>query len=171
MGDVNLHRREHHAWAAPALLKGFIVTVLIAYAVGGFLTELRPPFRERDLIPLFSWFIFATVPNDARPFAVLIHEYDGRPLDPPLLFGEATGIISNPRSSQAADLFQRWGWSALGGDAARAEGLRRVFEESFLYRPARYELVETNFNPVERWRTGRYTIERRWPYAFDPISP
>ena len=171
MGDVNLHRREHHAWAAPALLKGFIVTVLIAYAVGGFLTELRPPLQERELIPLFSWFIFHTVPKGSRPFAVLIGEYDGRPLEPPLLFSEAGGIVSDPRSSQAADLFQHWGSSLLAGDAASAEALRRIFESSFLHRPARYDLIQTSYDPVERWRSGRYAIERRWPYAFDETRP
>lgn len=163
------HRYDHKP--TPALLRGFIVALLLGYAIASFLTELRPPFRERRLIPLFSWFIFHTAPQDSRDFTVLFRGYDGRSLDPPLLFGEAWGIVADPRSSQAADLFRRWGHSLRTGDSSDAKALRRIFESSFLHRPAEYELVEISFDPVERWKAGHYAIERRWPYAFTGTSP
>lgn len=137
-----------------------MVAFLIGYTIVGFMTELRPPLKERELIPFFSWFLFHETPKEVSRFALVLYEYNEQMITPPRLWNDVPGI-QNPFSLQLYALIQRWGQSVLDGDIAASDRWQRIFEESFLYHQARYELVEIRYDPIERWRNGRFTIERR----------
>ena len=133
-------------------LKTSLLAFLAVYAIGGLATEVLLPGREKSAIPFFSWFLFAQVPNQMGVFAIKIHEYRGLPLDPPVFFEKASGIVSNPSSPKARELIQRIGERIDSGDRSTADDLRHRFEHGFLSAPTRYELIRLRYDPLERWR-------------------
>jgi hypothetical protein len=143
------------------LLRKFIFVLLVIYFVVGLSREfmLQTGGREKELIPFFSWFLFEKVPGNTRSqLAIRIVEYQGKKLDPPVLFEQADGIVDEPRSSKAKELIRRFGPEVMSGRAQEAERLRRILEQVYLPDNVRYELVMLQYNPVQRFEQGSYEV-------------
>jgi hypothetical protein len=139
-------------------LQKFIVGFLVFYFVAGLSTEVILPGREKDVPFFFSWFLFSHTPNEkwSTQYTVRILEFDGKVIDPPVLFSEAYGIVEKPKSSKPRDLIRRFGSSTATGRDAESERLRRLFEQIYLPAPIRYELVIISYDPVKRYKTGEF---------------
>ena len=137
-------------------IRKIISLFLAAYFAGGLLTLLLP---EREIFPVYSWFLFALVPQNETQYAIVLHHVGNQELTPERLFQEADGIIAQPHSVAAFQLMQKFG-AAFERKSPDATRLRQQLEGTFLQRATRYELVKINSDPVARWKSGSYEIIR-----------
>lgn len=140
-----------------AALKISLLAFLAAYAIGGLATEILLPGREKSAIPLFSWFLFASVPNRMQVYAVRILEYPGGAPDSSAPFTQTTAAFASPSSPKGRELIQRIGKRVAAGDSTAADELRRRFERVFLPPGVHYQIVRLEYDPLARWRTGALT--------------
>ena len=152
-------------------LKKFILAFFILYFVGGLATEVFPAWQDKSMIPFYSWFLFDRVPNDRSTSALRILEYRGTIVEPPLLFQEAKGVVKEPRSPKARELISKMTKSIRKNQKEETGHLRESLEQSFLPGCLRYEIVMIKYDPIERWKTGHYTVEQNSKKEFRTPCP
>jgi hypothetical protein len=130
---------------------------LAAYFVGGLLTLLLP---QMEIFPVYSWFLFAKVPDSAPQYGLLLLNVDGRPVEPPRLYQEANNLVSSPHSVTVFKLTQKMG-ATVERNIPDKTGTRELLEKNWLPPQTRYELVKMNADPITRWKTGEYQITQR----------
>src|SRR5579883_697594 len=135
----------------------FVSWFLAAYFAGGLLTLLLP---QMEVFPVYSWFLFALVPQSGPQYGLLLHHVNGRDLQPAVLYQQAEGWISFPHSVTAFKLTQQLG-EALEKNPADTPRCRELLEKNWLPPRTRYEVIKLNADPILRWKTGRYDIVRR----------
>jgi hypothetical protein len=134
-----------------------VAVLLAAYFVGGLLTLALP---QREVFPVYSWFLFSLVPQSGSQYGLLLKEVDGQELAPPVLYQDAEGWIETPHSVTVFKLVQQLG-AALEHDGPDAQRFRELLENEWLLPQTRYEIVTINVDPIARWKTGEYAITRR----------
>ncbi len=130
---------------------------LAAYFAGGLLTLLS---SEREIFPVYSWFLFALVPQADTQYALLLEEADGKTIEPPCLYQEGDGWVAQPHSVRVFQLVQKLG-AACERNLPEQARYRELLEKNWLPARTRYELVKVNGDPIARWQSGRYEITRR----------
>jgi len=130
---------------------GFISCALL-YALVGNYSWYR---AQTEYFPIYSWDLFSSIPSHSAMFAVRLTHINGKPLDPPRYFNEATAYIPAAKSIDAFALIQRFGRAIYEGDAGAA-GLRAQFEAHYLDSgdDITYELVIRAYDPLQFSRTG-----------------
>ena len=107
---------------------------LAIYFVAGIGTLLLP---AREIFPFYSWFLFALVPqNSTTHYDLILHEVNGRHLDPPVRYQEADGLVPSPHSVTVYRLTQRLG-------ATQDAHARELLEKDWLPPGTRYEIVRS----------------------------
>ena len=136
----------------------YIVGGLFLYLVGGILTFDLAKKKSNEVFPLFSWFLFADVPqkNHVR-YTLRILRADDRDLVPALFFSEATAF-ANPKSVSANKLIDEIGRSIVRQEEGEVQRLRQTLEENQIHRIQRYELLKLTYDPVERYQTGKMQV-------------
>lgn len=127
---------------------------LAAYFVVGLLMVSRP---DMEVFPVFSWFLFARVPQSGPQYALLLHEVNGQKLEPPRLYQACGDLVREPHSVAMFKLTQQFG--AVVERNLTDKKVRNLLENR-LPPQTRYELVKLNENPIVRWKTGRYEITK-----------
>lgn len=135
----------------------FVIGFISLYFLFGMLTAL---LGAKEIFPFFSWSLFSFIPNENREYAIIVYEYDGIIVSPPQLFQqlfqEAKGIIRQSDSIIAHNLIQDFGNAYEGNEIRKAEKIRKLFNANFIKTPAQYSLIRIIYNPIERWKTGKY---------------
>src|SRR3989344_4144271 len=139
-------------------LQKFIIVFLAFYFIAGLLTEVVLPGREKDFPMFFSWFLFSDTPDEksSSQYAIRILEFNGKPLNPPVLFNEAYGIVDNPNSPKARALIRKLGSVAMMGTNRESEQLRRLLEQVYLPNSISYELIFITYDPMQRFKNGEF---------------
>ena len=141
-------------------LKKFIIAFLIIYFIGGLSTLALPAWKDKKLIPLYSWFLFDKVPSEKRTAHVVrILEYQGRILQPPLLFTEAQDVVAEPRSPKAREIIQELSLGIMRNRDEENKELQKLFEQNFLPPCVRYEIALIEYSPIARWKSDQYEIK------------
>ena len=111
-----------------------------------------------EVFPCYSWFLFALVPGRESSYALRLLEVRGQKLAEPVLFQEAEGYVENPHDVTVRELAQQLGAATEHGRMDEQGRVRQILEKNRLPSPCRYELVSMTYDPLVRWRTGRYEI-------------
>ncbi len=136
-----------------------IIVTLLAYGGGGILTFDLSKRKSNEIFPVFSWFLFAEVPQKKHiRYTIRIYRADNRDLATPLLFANASEYL-NPKSVSANKLIDEIGRSVGGADETEVQHLREILEENQINRIQRYELLKLTYDPVERYQTGKMQVE------------
>ncbi len=136
-----------------------ILLGLVAYGIGGFLTFDIAKKKSNELFPVFSWFLFAEVPQKIHVrYTIRIHRVDGRDLAPPILFAAAEAY-ANPKSVSANKLIDEIGRANERQEEGEVQRMRGTLEENQINRVQRYELMKLTYDPVERYQTGKVLEE------------
>lgn len=145
----------HHDAQFIRLKKG-IVAFLCFYAVAGFSTFFLLGEADKNVPPVFHWFLFSWTPNEGGQvqYAVRFTAVEGATLAEPLLYAEAADIAVDRRSGRARDLVNRLARALESGDGAEAERIRTAFEDAFVRGEAEYEVIRITYDPIERFATG-----------------
>jgi hypothetical protein len=148
--------------AAYRILRGWVALFLAGYFSLGLLTLLLP---RREVFPLYSWFLFALVPGRESQYALRLQEVSGQKLAEPLLYQDAESLVADPHSVTVRELVQQFGLAVENGRAREQFRIRRIMEKDHLPSPCRYEVVIITYDPLDRWRTGRYEVRSLAQYA------
>jgi hypothetical protein len=148
--------------AAYRIWRTWVALFLAGYFVLGLATLALP---RGEVFPCYSWFLFALVPGQESQYAVRLEEVRGQKLAEPVLFQDADNIVDEPHSVTARELVQRLGAAVENGQTDEQLRLRRVLEKNYLPTPCRYELVVMTYEPLTRWRTGRYDVRSLAEYS------
>ncbi|HWF17705.1 MAG TPA: hypothetical protein VG754_00470 [Verrucomicrobiae bacterium] len=135
-------------------IRKIISWFLAAYFAGGLLTLMRP---EMEVFPVYSWFLFALVPQSGPQYGLLLHNVNGRSIEPPRLYQEAGDWISTSHSVTAFKLTQELG-AAVEKNLPEKLRDRELLEKNWLPPRTSYELIKLNADPITRWKTGKYEI-------------
>jgi hypothetical protein len=138
---------------------GWMIFGLIAYLIAGILTFDIRKKKSNEIFPVFSWFLFAEVPQKTHVrYTIRILRADGIDLPQPVYFSESSPY-SNPKSVSANKLIQDIGKSIEFKDDKWLHQAREVFENNQINRVQRYELIKLTYDPVERYQTGKMQVE------------
>ena len=135
----------------PASRMGLASVVFIA--VYGFVLLVNGPFNSELIFPFHRWELFSKVPPAVnRSFSIRLVEVDGKPVDPPVYFDEARGLVDQPNSPVASQLMSDLGWGLKTNNLRRAVGAQMQLESRFMQGidTARYEVVLRTFSVLER---------------------
>ncbi len=148
--------------AAYRIWRAWVALFLAGYFVLGLATLALP---RQEVFPCYSWFLFALVPGRESQYAVRLQEVRGQKLAEPVLFQDADNFVDEPHNVMVRDLVQQWGAAVENGRLDEQARLRRVMEKDYLPTPCRYELVVLTYEPLTRWRTGRYDVRSLEEYT------
>lgn len=148
--------------AAYRIWRAWIALFLAGYFVLGLATLALP---RQEVFPCYSWFLFALVPGRESQYAVRLQEVRGQKLAEPVLFQDADSFVDEPHNVMAHELVQRLGAAVERGPTDEQLRLRRVMEKDYLPAPCRYQLVVLTYEPLTRWRTGRYDVRPLGEYS------
>ena len=140
------------------LRRRLIITLIVYFFAGNASQKMVPGVDE--IFPLFGWSLFSQVPNLANRYSILIHEHNGRELDPPVAFLLAPDSMVTGNRYIADKVVKALGRAIEKSDKVEVERQRRLLEQNYLLGRVRYELVFESFDPLEKWRTGE-SRERR----------
>jgi hypothetical protein len=154
--------------AAYRIWRTWVALFLGGYFVLGLLTLALP---RQEVFPVYSWFLFALVPGRETQYAVRLEEVRGQKLAVPLLFQDAEDLVAEPHNVMMRDLVQQFGAAAEKGQTDEQASLRRVMEKNYLPAPCRYELIIMTYEPLTRWRTGRYDARSIGEHTVTGESP
>jgi hypothetical protein len=146
---------------APELrrLRRRLALLVLVYCFAGAASQKLVPGVD-EIIPFYGWSLFSKVPNEDSRYALLVHRHKKRILKPPVSFLRAPDTIVTGNRYVGRKVIQRLGRAVELGEAARAEDLRRLLEQSYLSRRVQYELIFERYNPIQKWRTGANLEER-----------
>jgi hypothetical protein len=144
-------------------LKKIILLVLLFYFSAGLSTEIFMNGKEKDFPPFFSWFLFERVPNEkySTKYVVNITQIGGEQFNPPVLYGDAKGIVNEPASPKARDLIRFIGLNLNRGSTNESEKLRKYLERVYLPRSTKYEILLITYNPLTYFKTGKIEKSRK----------
>jgi len=148
--------------AAYRIWRAWVALFLAGYFALGLATLALP---RQEVFPCYSWFLFALVPGRESPYAVRLLEVRGQKLAEPVLFQDAEDFVAEPHNVMAHEIVQQLGMAVEKGTMDEQVRLRRVMEKDFLPVPCRYELVVLTYEPLTRWRTGRYDVRSLAEYS------
>ncbi len=138
------------------LQRGLFWLLALYFAAG---LSMKQVVGRGEIYPVFSWALFAKVPNERTVFALRIFAYDGAPLESDFFYEEAEGIVPEPHSIAAQHAIRRLGAAATRGTKEEEAEARRLLERLYLKTDMRYEIVRVRYEPRNRWRTGEREIE------------
>jgi len=119
--------------------------------------------RSDEFFPFASWSLFSKVPNEVRDYTVRIVAVNGQTLDRPVDFENSRELFGSAAASHGARMsIQRIGEASGREDATAAARARASFEALHMreHRPVRYEVVERRYDPLKRWREGKFRSTR-----------
>jgi hypothetical protein len=148
--------------AAYRIWRVWVALFLAGYFMLGLATLALP---RQEVFPCYSWFLFALVPGRETQYAIRLKEVRGQKLAEPVLFQDADNFVDEPHSVVVRDLVQQFGVAVERGRMDEQVRLRRAIEKNYLPIPCRYELVVLTFEPLTRWRTGRYDARSLGEYS------
>jgi hypothetical protein len=141
--------------AAYRIWRAWVALFLVGYFGLGIPAILLP---HQEVFPCYSWFLFALVPGRESQYAIRLQEVRGQKLAEPVLFQDADGFVGNPHSVTVRELVRQFGVAVEKGRTDEQSRLRQVIEKDYLPIPCRYKLVVMTYEPLTRWRTGRYDV-------------
>ncbi|MDE1171170.1 MAG: hypothetical protein PW734_08195 [Verrucomicrobium sp.] len=112
---------------------------------------------QQEVFPIYSWFLFAVVPNGKTTYQVLIERVGTRSVVPPQFYTQAGDVMGNPHSIVAYKIIQRLGKACRKGKAEEIIRQRALLEAN-LPPQTTYDVVRIHSDPVEQWRTRRAAI-------------
>jgi hypothetical protein len=154
--------------AAYRILRGWVALFLAGYFALGLLTLLLP---RREVFPVYSWCLFALVPGQESRYALRLQEVRGQKFAEPVLYQEADSLVADPHSVTVRELVQQFGLAVEKGRVRQQLRIRRLMEKDHLPSLCRYELVIITYDPLIRWRTGRYEVRLLAQYASPGETP
>lgn len=132
----------------------FVISFLILYFILGKSTDY---FRTGEIFPIYSWQLFSFVPQKTiTEFAIEIQELQGKKLETPQLFQNMRSIIPGASLFTAYRTIQNLGRAQTRNNSIKTEKLKKQFEDLYLKLPAKYDLIQITFDPLERWENGTY---------------
>lgn len=145
-------------------LKAFIATVFISYACSGAILAISSTLIKsaNEIFPVFSWSLFTFIPNDFHDYALRIIAIDNENLNPTLYFQDAGHWFPETDSMSAYDSIQKLGTAVSAKDVKRIEEVRQFLEPIYLgeVKSVSYEIVERSFDPLDRWKYGKFNTVR-----------
>ncbi len=137
-------------------LKMFLAAFTSMIFIMGYATLARAPSYE--IFPFYSWVMFALTPQEEEDYAVKISVVEGVPLDVPVVFQEAGELVHSAESIAVYQRIQRMGKAWEKGDTGCGD--RAIFEREYFRKRVSYDLVKRRFDPIERWKSGRFEETR-----------
>lgn len=133
--------------------KKYTLTFLIFYALIGYAGHVTRDGTE-DVYPFFSWSLFARIPERVQDdFEVVVLSAGGKRLESPTEAREVAHLVDKTVNYQIYTQRVREFGRALsvGGDSSR----ERESFEGMLTAPATYEVHAVQYNPIDRFLTGK----------------
>ncbi len=128
------------------------LTIGLVIFYGVMAIGLRYTPKEPELFPIFSWRLFAGVPNTKIEYSIEITQYDGIKFEQPVVFSEATFLASS-KSVSARKLIQDF--AQTYNKNQDYQKYQTVLETVYLGKTRQYRLVKETYNPVEKFfKTG-----------------
>jgi len=143
-------------------LKVFITCTLLFYC--GFGIVLEEIIRgTKEVFPLYSWSLFRRVPNTVGDYALRVLRVGGEKMQSPPYFEDSGYWFDKDNSSLGYFNIQRLGIAISKGDRDRVARIRGLLERRYFadVGGVRYEVIRRLFDPVNRWKYGRFKSVQR----------
>ena len=130
-------------------LKILIIAILISYSFLGVVLQLFISGRN-EIFPVFSWALFAKVPNKIDEYSIRIISVNGKPLQKVVSYNNASRWFTKSNSVNAYYTIQTLGRAVSSGNAVKVQEIRKYFEPLYLgdVKTVKYDLIKRSFNPL-----------------------
>jgi hypothetical protein len=137
-------------------LQSLGIGFLIFYFVVGLLSLATP---RQEIYPIYSWFLFALVPNQEDRYDVRIYAVGNYKMEKPVLYSDGPDNISpDPHSITSYKVIQKMGETYEKKDVKEFKRYRELFEKNSLWGKTDYEIVKVSYDPIQRWETGKNDV-------------
>lgn len=123
-----------------------------------------PRHKGHEAYPFFHWELFSVTHSERVDVALLVHEVNGRHFDPPRSYFSLTQDdgLKIKRSVRLHKLMGSIIVAIESGDTERKSFLLDFLTREYLSDAdsVSADLASIRFNPIERYRTGTFTIEK-----------
>ncbi len=133
------------------------VAALVPFALAVYTLLGFSRIRTTDWIPFSAWALFVFVPNEVQSYSVHLLEVEGQVLPTPVEYSHADGLVPDAHAIQIYYVINHFAMARAMGDSAEAFRFQRLFETNGLQLQkgmTRYALVQNQYDPLERWKTG-----------------
>ena len=137
--------------------RGWLAGVLMLQLVGG-LGVLFAPGQE--VFPLYSWFLFPLTPNPGVRAELRLLEYQGRAYAPPVSLESARDVVATTQAPVVVRLARDLARAIAQKNEPEANRIRQILEGNYMAGPGRYELVEIEYDPIQRLQTGAEQVRK-----------
>ena len=144
------HGVEYHS----GRLAAFIVPLLLALVLFGGIA-IR---NYGEIYPISNWAMFSRVPSNYTMYTLLVHEVDGKPVQPPQLVTNLKPFEKNFATGATFRLMIKFG-GAINRSSRSVDGayesylkVRPALEGLFGRHKVKYEVVHFRGNPLELYR-------------------
>ena len=141
-----------------------LLAVEFVVGMGGWLTP------RHEVFPFASWFLFTLVPNHTTEYDLEFRVANDRPLDPPVRFSRAGGLVLQPHSITAFNVIQGLGAALEHGNDREVRALRAQIDALCGASRLSYDLVKVTYDPAARYDTGA-ALQRRVLGTFTTHQP
>ncbi len=125
-----------------------------------------------ELYPVFSWNLFAYVPNPKIEYTIALLSFGKTHYNPPLQFNEL-GFLFKQNSESPIKYYvviNRLAAAIMQKDPAAQETYRQQLEAIFQKTPAQYEVLKVKNDPLAFWYTKTY-VSSSVLATFDTTKP
>lgn len=130
-----------------------VIAFLIAYALSGFAIQIFFSDGTEDVYPLFSWSLFAKVPNNVQTiFEAYVVAIQGLPIEPVRLDSRPDLYQANT-SGEMRSAIQEIGSAIVSNDLTRAQSNAGALAGKFVV-PTTLEIRAEVVDVLEHYKTG-----------------
>jgi hypothetical protein len=125
--------------------------------VGGLGVLLAP---GQEVFPLYSWFLFPLTPNPGVRAELRLLEYKGRVYATPVSLESAREVVVTTQAPAVVRLARDLARAVAQKNEPETKRIREILEGNYLAGSGRYELVEIEYDPIQRLRSGAEQVRK-----------
>lgn len=118
--------------------------------------------HQGEYFPVFSWSLFTDVRNERDAVSIEIIRIGDRTFDPAREYYKLPNISSYAAKRSPSPKKAAWSLVKARNDPVEFRNRLTRFNAQFfdVSEEVEYQIVGLNFDPIERWKTGK--VNRRW---------
>ena len=139
--------------------KFLLLAAFTAYFFIGMFSQTIP---GGEVYPFFSWSLFSTIPNERAVYTMEINRIGDIVYNPPLPFSETKFLFDtiHQAPTEYTTFISKLGLALDKDDEQNIDLYRAKLERIFPETAYSYTVFRVEYNPVEHWKSGTYTLQR-----------
>lgn len=137
-----------------------LTLIILFYLTSAVALKFYKPTNE--IFPLFTWELYAKVPNRINDYTIRIISINDEKLTPPIYYQDSKKYFSKAHSVSAYFAFKKLGEAVRSGKKINIDFERRYIEQIYLsgYKSLEYEIIVRKYNPIAKIKYNKFKAHK-----------